>query len=453
VKVLILSVSENVKAPPLGWGATFLKILGEMAHFWLRLQTGTWLTAARVRGYSLILLGFYALAIVIWIALSHGLIDPNGKPLGTDFSSFYAAGSMALEGRAAAVYDMAAHHARQQEIFGAGAPYYAWFYPPLFLLVAAPLALLPYPAALAIWQIATLALYLGVIGAILRSARQSHPLLDRVWLFPALAFPAGFINLGHGQNGFLTASLFGAALLTLTTRPAVAGLLFGCLAYKPQFALVIPVALLAAGRWRTIAAAIVTVIVLAAVTSLAFGIDVWPAFIASTEASRRLLLEQGAVGFGKLQSVFAAVRMLGCGMTTAYIAQGAVSIAVICGVAWIWRGARDRDVMAAALAIAALLASPHTLDYDLLIVAPAIAFMTCAGLAHGFRTFEISVLAAVWVVPLLARTVAEAASVPLGLLALMTFFGVILRRAATDREGLIPAAPRHTDTAAAPNVA
>jgi hypothetical protein len=79
--------------------------------------------------------------------------------------------------------------------------------------------------------------------------------------------------------------------------------------------------------------------------------------------------------------------------------------------------------------------------------------MTCAGLAHGFRTFEISVLAAVWVVPLLARTVAEAASVPLGLLALMTIFGVILRRAATDREGLIPAAPRHTDTAAAPNVA
>src|SRR6185437_2428154 len=146
-----------------------------------------------IRGYSLMLLGFYVAAAIIWIAWAHGLIDPSGKPLGTDFSSFYAAGSLVLDGRAVEVYDMAANYAREQQIFGVGVPYYAWFYPPFFLLLAAPLALMPYPLALAVWQAATLAFYLGVIGVILRPVRQARNDLAGIWIFPALAFPAVFI--------------------------------------------------------------------------------------------------------------------------------------------------------------------------------------------------------------------------------------------------------------------
>jgi hypothetical protein len=186
-----------------------------------------------------------------WIALSDSLIDRNGKPIGTDFSSFYAAGSRVLEGRAADVCNMAAHYAR------------------------------PRLVALAVWQVSSLALYLSVIGGIV--ARMRGMAVGPVWLPIAAGFPAVFINLGHGQNGFLSAGLFGAALLALPARPILSGVLFGLLAYKPQLALVMPIALLAAGQWRTV--------------------------IASTEASRKLLLEQGDVGFEKLQSVFAAVRM------------------------------------------------------------------------------------------------------------------------------------------------
>ncbi len=410
-----------------------------MAYFWqprLRetIRTGAWLTAGRIRGYSLMLLGFYAVAAVVWVALSHGLVDLQGKPLGTDFSSFYAAGSLALEGRATEVYDMATHYAREQQIFGAGIPYYAWFYPPLFLLLAAPLALMPYPLALAVWQASTLAFYLGVIGAVLRPLRQARGAPAAIWIFAALAFPAVFINVGHGQNGLLTAGLFGAALLALPARPLLSGLLFGCLAYKPQFALVIPVALIVSGHWRAVAAATLTVIVLALTASLAFGTDVWFAFLASTEMSRRLLLEQGSVGFEKLQSLFAVIRMWGGGLQLAYIAQGLTSAATIWGVAWIWRGRSDGNLKAATLIIAALLASPHTLDYDLTIVAPAIAFLTALGFARGFRDFEISVLAAPWVSPLLARTVAGATGIPLGAIALLALYALALRRAWNDRQ-------------------
>ena len=413
-----------------------------MTHIWQGLRSGQWLTAARARGYSLILLGICAIAVAGWVAVSDGLVDRNGKPLGTDFSSFYAAGSLVLDGRAADVYNLAAHYAREQRIFGTGTPYYGFLYPPIFLLVATPLAAMPYLLALAIWQLGSFALYLSVIGVIVRRIPVRHTVISSIWLPVAAGFPAVFINLGHGQNGFLTAGLFGAALLTLPARPVIAGVLFGLLAYKPQLALVIPIALLAAGQWRTVATAGVTVIVLVGITSLLFGADLWLAFAASTETSRKLLLEQGEVGFEKLQSVFAAVRMWGGGIPLAYAMQGAISAAVAGGTAWAWRSAHSYDLKAALLVVATLIASPHVLDYDLVLLALAIAFTVSAGATAGFRDYEISLLAAAWIVPLVSRGIAGVTGVPLGLLVLLTFYILTLRRAVLDRAGF--ASPVHS---------
>jgi len=414
-----------------------------MAHFWQgpgfrhKLRSGQWLTAERARGYSLILLAVYVIATVGWIALSDGLVDRNGKPLGTDFSSFYAAGSLVLDGRAGHVYDLAMHYAREQQIFGAATPYYGWLYPPIFLLVATPLALLPYPLALAAWQGGSFAFYLAVIAAILWRQRRDGGPVAGLWLPVAAAFPAVFINLGHGQNGFLTAGLLGAALVALPSRPMLSGILFGLLAYKPQFAVLIPVALLATGQWRTILAAGATVIVLAAASYVAFGPELWWSFAASTETSRKLLLEQGDVGFEKLQSVFAAVRMWGGGVSLAYIVQGLASAVALCSVAWMWRRSADRDLKAALLLVATLLASPHVLDYDLMILAPAIAFMVAAGVARGFRRYEITLLAAAWITPLLAREVAGSTGIPLGLMAVLMLYVLILRRAIVEHAGSV----------------
>src|SRR6185312_2585493 len=105
---------------------------------------------------------------------------------------------------------------------------------------------------------------------ILNTAR-ARALADPLWLLIAIAFPAVFVNLGHGHNGFLTAALFGAALVVLDRRPVVAGILFGLLAYKPQFGVLIPLVLIASGRWRCFAAAAVTVALSAVATTLAFG--------------------------------------------------------------------------------------------------------------------------------------------------------------------------------------
>jgi hypothetical protein len=398
-----------------------------MPQAWQAFRSGSWLTHARARGYSLILLVIAALGTVTWIALSNGLVDRNHKPLGTDFSSFYTAGALALEGKAASTYDAATHHAVQERLFGGDTPYYAWLYPPNFFLLAAPLALLPYPLALLVWQGATLALYLAVMAAILDRARRESRVAATLWLPIAAAFPAVFINFGHGQNGFLSAALFGAALLWLPYRPIIAGILFGALSYKPQLALVVPFALVAAAQWRTMVAGAATAIALAGASFVLFGHDAWSAFIASTEMSRKLLLEEGNVGFEKLQSAFAAVRLWGGSIAHAYMAQGAIAVVAVCATVRAWHSAQDRDMQAALLLAATTLASPHILDYDLMLLAPAIAFFVAARSRSQFASYEISLLAAVWTAPLLARMAAGLLAIPVGLLANLLLFVLIIR--------------------------
>src|ERR1700736_5733951 len=116
-----------------------------MAHFWQALRSGEWLTPARARDYSLILLGLCVLAIAGWIALSDGLIDRNGKPLGTDFSNVYAAGSLTLKGRPEEAYAPALQHAAEKAGFGGReVPFYGGLYPPFFFAIAALVAAVPY---------------------------------------------------------------------------------------------------------------------------------------------------------------------------------------------------------------------------------------------------------------------------------------------------------------------
>lgn len=255
---------------------------------------------------------------------------------------------------------------------------------------------------------------------------------DKLWLLLAAAYPAVFINLGHGHNGFLTAALFGGALVLLDRRPLVAGLLFGLLAYKPQFGLLIPLVLIASGRWRAFAAASATVIVLTIVTTLAFGPQVWDAFLASMQFTRAVVLEAGETGWEKIQSVFSWVRMWGGPVPLAYAIQGLLTIALAAALTWLWRSEAAFALKAAALAMAAMLATPYALDYDMMLLAVALAFLAASGLARGFAPYEISALAMLWLVPLVARSCAEWTLVPLGVIAMLLVFALILRRALTE---------------------
>lgn len=396
-----------------------------MTHIWQGLRTGEWLTAARMRTYSLILLGLSVLLFVGWIAVSDGPIDRNGKPIGTDFSNVYAAGTLTWQGRSAEAYAPALQHAAEKAVFdGREVPFYGWHYPPFFFAIAVLVAAVPYAWGLAIWLVASFAAYLTAIRAIL--PRQET-------LLVAAAFPAVFVNVGHGQNGFLTAALLGGALHWLDRRPWLAGVLIGLLAYKPQFGVLIPIALLAGGRWRTIGAAAATVAALVAISFAMLGSGIWHAFIDSMSFTQTVVLEQGGTGWQKIQSIFSAVRAWGASVPIAYAAQASLLAMLAATLAWLWHSDAAFELKAAALALGSLLATPYVLDYDLVVLAVAIAFVARHGLRHGFRDFEISLLAAAWIVPLLSRSIAGVTFIPLGLFVELALYAFVLRRAALDR--------------------
>ncbi len=107
------------------------------------LRTADWLTRARAVGGSIILL-IEELLIVGFLALwQHGVFSTVHNPPSSDFVSFYAAGKLTLAGTPALAYDQVAHHLAEQQASWTGAGYQYFFYPPVFLLICAPLATLP----------------------------------------------------------------------------------------------------------------------------------------------------------------------------------------------------------------------------------------------------------------------------------------------------------------------
>lgn len=305
------------------------------------------------------------------------LVDSAGRAIEGDFINVWAAGKMALEGNAAGAYDWAQH--RAYETLGLGHPiddYFGWHYPPMFFLIAAPLALAPYVASHIVWMAATLPLYVGAIRLIVGRSGAA---------LAALAFPGAALNFAFGQNGYFTAALLGAGLALLRSRPVLAGVMFGLLTYKPHFGLLLPIALLAGGHWRTIAAAAVTAIAVAALATAAFGPEVWPAFLASTKLTNHAVLEQGWANFGELLSLFGVVRWLGGSVALAWALQGALCAGLAVAVWRTWRGGGDPALACATLAAACLLASPYAYIYDLTALAVAIAFLARAGCSVGER--------------------------------------------------------------------
>ena len=387
------------------------------------LRDGAFLTGERLRLWAVALLVGFVAALAFLVVSSHGGVDYDGRPLGSDFSSFYAAGRLVRAGLSP--YDQAALHHMQQALFGARTPFYSFAYPPIFLLIAAPLATLPYLAALALWQVATLALSLWAMARLWR--RRAAPPPNALFFLLALAFGATFVNLTHGQNGFLSAALLALALSLLEENALAAGVCFGLLAFKPQLGLLIPFALAAGGRWRSFAAAAATVAALALLATFAFGVDAWRGFLAASAFSQAAILDQGAVGYEKMVSVFAALRLWHAPLAFAYGMQAASALAVIAAIVWLWRSPADIRVNGAALCLGVPLITPFVFDYDLMILAPAIALLAADGSANGFPPFRRTLLAALWLAPIAARGVAQVAHVPLAALLLLTVFASLCR--------------------------
>jgi hypothetical protein len=361
-----------------------------------------------------------SLVSLVWLfGFGHGTLDPMGRPLGTDYSQVWAAGKMALGGHPADVWSWPKHFAVQQQIHhSTTVDLYGWHYPPPFLLIASLLALLPYLPALLVWQAASL-------GAFAALMRRLVPRWETVLL--VVAAPVTLICVTHGHNGFLTAFLLGGGLLLLERKPLTAGLLLGCLIYKPQLALVIPPLLLVTRNWRAIAGACLSAGLLVAATLLFWGWPVWQAFLDSLPLTRDVVLEQGRTGWYKIMSPFSAVRMWGGSIALAYAVQSLVTAAAVAGALFL--ALRDNARLRnAAVTAAVVLSTPYVLDYDFVVLGLGLAWLWRDGEENGFLPWDRSLMALVWIAPLAARRIAEFTYFPLGLLIAAIMLALPLRR-------------------------
>ncbi len=309
----------------------------------------------------------YAITLAHMFAAHQWLLDAQGRPLVADFLALWSAGGLARHGAALAAYDAHLQHAAEARVLGHdfhGA--LGWPYPPFFLFAAAGLAFLGYAQAFVVWAAATMAGYAAAIAAIAK---------NRAAILLALAAPWTLADLLVGQNGFLTAALIGLVLLNLERRPILSGVLLGLLTYKPQFGLLFPLALAMGGHWRSFVWACATASFLIAFSDFVFGPATFAAFLDLLPQTTQTLLDEGAVGWSKLQSVYGLVRWLGLPDAAGWTAQSAMTLVCAGAVAWLWRSGSARALKAAGLAVAALLATPYVFFYDLPVLTVAIAFL------------------------------------------------------------------------------
>lgn len=286
-------------------------------------------------------------------------------PTQQDFFGIWSWARFVGERPPAHIYNHAEQHAFLTSLNPAVSTPLWFFYPPPYLLLIAPLGWLSHTTALHVWTAVTFLAYVAAVCG-LTGGRPAAML--------AILAPAAGINFLFGQNGFLTAALLVGGAGLLRSRPILAGILLGLLSYKPQFGLVIGVAVIAGGFWRAAFAAAVTMAAMVAASLVAFGVEPWiawlramPEFVALVDGQRDNLAHL-------IPTARSDALALGATERVAALVQAVVTTAAAAGVWFAFRRGSG-TLPVAALAVASVVAAPYAYVYDLTIVAAAITLV------------------------------------------------------------------------------
>jgi arabinofuranan 3-O-arabinosyltransferase len=355
----------------------------------------------------------------IWHQTQNHLTDGiDGRPFGDDFINYWSAAFLTLHGRVAEIYDVHAFHAFEQSIAGPALGGYHYSYPPVMLLLSAPIGLIPYVPALFVWLGASWYAFYRVLKTVMR--RQGAVLL-------ALAGPAVLVNAIGGQNGCWSAALLGGGLTLIERRPYAAGVLFGTMIYKPHLAILVPVALLAGCKWRTFIAAGMTAAALLGLSLLLFGAEIWSEYFRNATVLRHVILEDNGV-VTRMVSVFVAVRPLGASVETGYIIQAVFALIACVAVAAVWLKDAPAGIRNAVLLLGTCLATPYLQDYDLVFGVLVVAWLWQQPIERYPSERALQIAAALFLVlPLVAAPLAHLTLLTYGPLFVLPLFALAVR--------------------------
>jgi Glycosyltransferase family 87 len=368
-------------------------------------------------------LGLCGVIYVVLILSRRIEIAPLSDVLFPDFLVFYAAARAFFAGKLALVYDHDAFTQYQNVLFLTDrlprpAIFRPFFYPPTWLLMLLPFGLLGIASAYCAFMSLTAAAATAVVG------RRDW------WGWLAIATsPAAVWVVLAGQNTFFSIALFYGGFRLLDRAPAVAGILFGMLSYKPQIWVLVPLTLLAARQWRGLGWTIGTAFLLSLASIATFGFDVWLAFLDSLRQAGSPHLADDMFGqiYMHMTTLLAAARIVGLPLQVAGALQVGGAILAIVAVWCAFRRRGSNDARIAVLVAATFLISPYSLNYDLLLLMPAAVALFRQGLVQGFHSGERLIYAALWVIPTLC-IVLNRMDLPVTPLVIVAFGGVAWMR-------------------------
>jgi hypothetical protein len=358
------------------------------------------------------------LLLLPYIMTAHGHLDFTRHALGRDFVNYWTAGHLVFTPHRLDIFTPDLFLGWEHRLFDPRLPFHFWSYPPPALFLVAPLAIFPYIAGLIVWSLVG-------IGALIPAARVFCRDKDR-WLL--VMAPAVAVNIALGQNGAFTAALMLSGLALWDARPCWSGVLLGLLIFKPQLAILLPIAVIAERRWITMAAAGATALAVLALSAWAFGFSAWAGFFGPTLTMQKAMLSLGHGPFQwMMPSVFMAGRVAGLAAGSALLLQAPFTAL---GAWLVWRAYRsdaDNRGKAAILVTATFLASPQMFNYDLIPGAAAALLLwrrdrSAVGMALSLGLWSLPVI-------LLAAEVIHLALGPIilafGTLRLAQVYGVI----------------------------
>lgn len=303
----------------------------------------------------------------------------------TDFDAFHIAGMLAARGDVDAAYDAARMMDAQAELANVRS-FMPYTYPPPFTLIADGLARLPIGTAYALFALAGFGLYLAVLRQIAG---------ERMGLVLIALIPTLMLNLRTGQTGFLVAGLVGAFLLAWRANRTIAGLPLGLLIIKPHLAVGAGLLALFGRRWDVVALAAGVVIAAMGLATLAYGLEVWSAFLGAVREAGAFLAA-GHYPMYRMSSAYAFLLTIGVPPGAALTAHFALAAAAAAALIWTALAQIAFAHRAALVCVLSLFISPYNYDYDLALLGIALAFVLPDLAARASGRALAGVLALAW---------------------------------------------------------
>jgi alpha-1,2-mannosyltransferase len=369
---------------------------------------------------------FYVWLVLVTTVPYPGKIGLNYNTLGTDWMVLYGAIRSVLDGHAALIFDgdrftdflNTAFANRLSEPL----EFRPWAYPPSLLLVLLPFAPLGFFGSYVAFQIATA----GLLALALRS-NGGGSISSGALIAMALLCPASAINVIDGQLVFLVAALIVGGLALLDARPFLGGMILGLLTIKPQFCVLVPLALIAARQWRALLGAALSALVMAVASGMIFGWELWqrwfPFIIENLISPGEKWIEYGRM-WGN--SVYTCAVLLGAPQRLASGVQLFAALVAAASVILAFRSRLSVKEKTAVFLTATILAAPHSGPYDaLLLVIAAGYWLLSLGPVQPLWCWTLAFL--IWLVPMISPPLLFAASRFAPLLTVL-LIALVLRR-------------------------